>query len=205
MIHSLYTHPEIFLRELISNAADAIDKLKFEALNHPEYYEREPDLRIVVTYDPEAHTITVRDNGIGMSYDEVITNIGTIAKSGTREFFASLSGDLAKDARLIGQFGVGFYSSFIVADTVTLVTRRAGLPATDGVRWQSSGEGEYYIEKIGRAERGTEVTLHLRPEHDELLSHYRLAAIIRKYSDHIGVPIMMHMEVWDEEKKGYKT
>ena len=205
MIHSLYSHPEIFLRELVSNAADACDKLKFEALDHPEYYEREPDLRIVVSYDREARTLSVRDNGIGMSYDEVIANIGTIAKSGTREFFASLSGDQAKDARLIGQFGVGFYSSFIVADKVTLVTRRAGLPPSDGVRWESSGEGEYTIERVERAERGTEVTLHLRPDHEELLSRYRLAAIIRKYSDHIAVPIVMRKEVWDEEKKGYQT
>jgi len=205
MIHSLYSHPEIFLRELISNAADAIDKLKFEALAHPEYYEREPDLRIVVTYDRDARTITVRDNGIGMSFDEVVANIGTIAKSGTREFFASLSGDQAKDARLIGQFGVGFYSSFIVADRVTLVTRRAGLPAAEGVRWESDGQGEYSIETVERAERGTEVTLHLRPDHEELLDRYRLAAIVRKYSDHIAVPIVMRKEVWDEEKKGYKA
>jgi len=205
MIHSLYSHPEIFLRELISNAADAIDKLKFEALAHPEYYEREPDLRIVVTYDRDARTITVRDNGIGMSFDEVVANIGTIAKSGTREFFASLSGDQAKDARLIGQFGVGFYSSFIVADRVTLVTRRAGLPAAEGVRWESDGQGEYSIETVERAERGTEVTLHLRPDHEDLLDRYRLAAIVRKYSDHIAVPIVMRKEVWDEEKKGYKA
>ena len=141
MIHSLYSHPEIFLRELISNASDAADKLRFEALDHPELYESDPDLRIVVTYDKDARTISVRDNGIGMSFDEVVTHIGTIAKSGTREFFASLSGDQAKDARLIGQFGVGFYSSFIVADRVTLVTRRAGLPASEGVRWESAGEG----------------------------------------------------------------
>jgi len=205
MIHSLYSHPEIFLRELISNAADAIDKLKFEALDHPEYYEREPDVRIFVIYDKDARTITVRDNGIGMSYDEVIANIGTIAKSGTREFFASLSGDQAKDARLIGQFGVGFYSSFIVADRVTLVTRRAGLPPAEGVRWESDGQGEYTIERVERAERGTEVTLHLREDQDDLLSRYRLAAIIRKYSDHIAVPIVMKKEVWDEEKKGYKS
>jgi len=205
MIHSLYSHPEIFLRELISNAADAIDKLKFEALDHPDYYEREPDVRIVVTYDKEARTITVRDNGVGMSFDEVVANIGTIAKSGTREFFASLSGDQAKDARLIGQFGVGFYSSFIVADRVTLVTRRAGLPPSEGVRWESDGQGEYTIERVERAERGTEVTLHLREDQEELLSRYRLAAIIRKYSDHIAVPIVMKKEVWDEEKKGYKT
>jgi molecular chaperone HtpG len=205
MIHSLYSHPEIFLRELISNAADAIDKLKFEALAHPDYYEREPDLRIAITYDREASTITVRDNGIGMSFDEVVANIGTIAKSGTREFFASLSGDQAKDARLIGQFGVGFYSSFIVADRVTLVTRRAGLPPAEGVRWQSDGEGEYTIEAVERAERGTEVTLHLRGDHEDLLDRYRLAAIVRKYSDHIAVPIVMRKEVWDEEKKGYKA
>jgi molecular chaperone HtpG len=205
MIHSLYSHPEIFLRELVSNAADAADKLKFEALSHPEYYEREPDLRIEVTYDREAHTITVRDNGIGMSFDEVVANIGTIAKSGTREFFASLSGDQAKDARLIGQFGVGFYSSFIVADKVTLVTRRAGLPPADGVRWESSGEGEYTIEKTEVPARGTVVTLHLRPDHESLLDRYRLAAIVRKYSDHIAVPIMMRKEVWDEVGKGYKT
>jgi molecular chaperone HtpG len=205
MIHSLYSHPEIFLRELVSNAADAIDKLKFEALAHPEYYEREPDLRITVTYDRDAGTLTVRDNGIGMSFDEVVTNIGTIAKSGTREFFASLSGDQAKDARLIGQFGVGFYSSFIVADGVTLVTRRAGLPPSEGVRWSSDGQGEYTIETVERAERGTEVTLHLREDHKDLLDRYRLAAIIRKYSDHIAVPIVMRKEVWDEETKGYKT
>jgi molecular chaperone HtpG len=205
MIHSLYSHPEIFLRELISNAADAVDKLKFEALAHPDYYEREPDLRITVTYDRDARTLSVRDNGIGMSFDEVVANIGTIAKSGTREFFASLSGDQAKDARLIGQFGVGFYSSFIVADRVTLVTRRAGLPASEGVRWESDGQGEYTIETIERADRGTEVTLHLRPDHEDLLDRYRLAAIIRKYSDHIAVPIVMRKEVWDEESKGYKT
>ena len=205
MIHSLYSHPEIFLRELISNAADAIDKLKFEALAHPEYYEREPDLRIVVSYDRDARTITVRDNGIGMSFDEVVANIGTIAKSGTREFFASLSGDQAKDARLIGQFGVGFYSSFIVADRVTLVTRRAGRPPAEGVRWESDGQGEYSIETVERAERGTEVTLHLRPDHEDMLDRYRLAAIVRKYSDHIAVPIVMRKEVWDEEKKGYRT
>jgi molecular chaperone HtpG len=205
MIHSLYSHPEIFLRELVSNAADAIDKLKFEALAHPDYSEREPDLRITVTYDRDAGTITVRDNGIGMSFDEVVANIGTIAKSGTREFFASLSGDQAKDARLIGQFGVGFYSSFIVADRVTLVTRRAGSPPSEGVRWTSDGQGEYSIETVERAERGTEVTLHLRDDHKELLDRYRLAAIIRKYSDHIAVPIVMRKEVWDEEKKGYKA
>jgi len=205
MIHSLYSHPEIFLRELISNASDAADKLRFEALDHPEYYENDPDLRITVAYDKDARTITVRDNGVGMSHDEVITHIGTIAKSGTREFFAALSGDQAKDARLIGQFGVGFYSSFIVADRVTLITRRAGLPASEGVRWESAGEGDYTIERIDRPARGTEVTLHLREEQQELLSRWRLAAIIRKYSDHIALPILMRKEVWDEAKKEYRA
>ena len=204
MVHSLYSHPEIFLRELISNASDAADKLRFEALDHPEYYEDDPDLRITVAFDRDARTITVRDNGIGMSHDEVITHIGTIAKSGTREFFAALSGDQAKDARLIGQFGVGFYSSFIVADRVTLVTRRAGRPASEGVRWESAGEGEYTIERCDRPERGTEVTLHLREGQEELLSRWRLAAIIRKYSDHIALPIRMRKEVWDEAKKGFR-
>jgi molecular chaperone HtpG len=204
MIHSLYSHPEIFLRELISNASDAADKLRFEALTHPDYYERDPDLKIVIGYDKDARTITVRDNGIGMSRDEVIANIGTIAKSGTREFFASLSGDQAKDARLIGQFGVGFYSSFIVADRVTLVTRRAGLPAADGVRWASAGDGEYTIERVDRPQRGTEVTLHLREGQDELLSRWRLAAIIRRYSDHIALPVLMRKEIWDPEKNEFR-
>ncbi|MFO1315049.1 MAG: molecular chaperone HtpG [Burkholderiales bacterium] len=204
MIHSLYSHPEIFLRELISNASDACDKLRFEALAHPDYLESNPDLRIVVGFDKEARTITVRDNGIGMSRDEVIAHIGTIAKSGTREFFASLSGDQAKDARLIGQFGVGFYSSFIVADRVTLVTRRAGLPAEDGVRWESAGEGDYTLERVDRPQRGTEVTLHLREGQDELLSHWRLASIVRKYSDHIALPIVMRKEVWDGDKQAFR-
>ena len=204
MIHSLYSHPEIFLRELISNASDAADKLRFEALSHPDYYESDPDLSIRVAFDKDAKTITVTDNGIGMSHDEVVANIGTIAKSGTREFFATLTGDAAKDARLIGQFGVGFYSSFIVADRVTLSTRRAGRPAAEGVRWESSGEGDYTIETFERAARGTEIVLHLRDGHDDLLSRWKLASIIRKYSDHIALPIVMQKEVWDEEKKAYK-
>ena len=204
MIHSLYSHPEIFLRELISNASDAADKLRFEALSHPDYYESDPDLSIRVAFDKDAKTITVTDNGIGMSHDEVIANIGTIAKSGTREFFATLTGDAAKDARLIGQFGVGFYSSFIVADRVTLSTRRAGRPAAEGVRWESSGEGDYTIETVERAARGTEIVLHLRDGHDDLLSRWKLASIIRKYSDHIALPIVMRKDVWDEEKKAYK-
>ncbi len=205
MIHSLYSNPEIFLRELISNASDAADKLRFEALHHPGLYEDDPELRIRVGFDKDARTITVSDNGIGMSHDEVIANIGTIAKSGTREFFASLSGDEAKDARLIGQFGVGFYSSFIVADRVTLTTRRAGLPADQGVRWESSGEGDYTIETITRPARGTEIVLHLREGQDDLLSRWRLASIIRKYSDHIALPIMMRKEEWDEEAKSHRT
>src|SRR5437763_957457 len=205
MIHSLYSNPEIFLRELISNASDAADKLRFEALNRPELYEGDAELRIRVAFDKEARTITVSDNGTGMSHDEVIANIGTIAKSGTREFFASLSGDEAKDARLIGQFGVGFYSSFIVADRVTLTTRRAGLPAEQGVRWESNGEGEYTIESAARPQRGTEIVLHLREGQDDLLSQWRLAQVIRKYSDHIALPIVMKKEEWDEDAKAFRA
>ncbi len=205
MIHSLYSHPEIFLRELVSNGSDAADKLRYEALERPDLYEDDPNLAVRVAFDKDARTITVSDNGIGMSHDEVIAHIGTIAKSGTREFFASLSGDAAKDARLIGQFGVGFYSSFIVADRVTLTTRRAGLPAGEGVRWESAGEGEYTIERVERPARGTEIVLHLREGHDDLLSRWKLASIIRKYSDHIPLPILMRKEVWDEEAKGWKT
>lgn len=201
MVHSLYSNKEIFLRELISNASDAADKLRFEALNHPVLFEGESDLKIWVSFDREARTITIRDNGIGMSREEVIANIGTIAKSGTREFFQKLTGDQAKDAQLIGQFGVGFYSSFIIADKVTLSTRRAGLPAADGVRWESAGEGDYTLEPMERAARGTEVVLHLRSEEDELLSGWKLRSIIRKYSDHIALPIVMTKETWDEEKK----
>ncbi len=205
MIHSLYSNPEIFLRELISNGSDAADKLRYEALDRPELYESDTDLAIRVAFDKEARTITVSDNGVGMSHDEVITHIGTIAKSGTREFFASLSGEEAKDAQMIGQFGVGFYSSFIVADRVTLTTRRAGLPASEGVRWESAGEGDYTIERCLRPQRGTEIVLHLREGHDDLLSRWRLAAIVRKYSDHIALPILMKKEVWDEDKKTYRT
>lgn len=201
MVHSLYSNKEIFLRELISNASDAADKLRFEALNHPVLFEGDSDLKIWVSFDREARTITIRDNGIGMSREEVIANIGTIAKSGTREFFQKLTGDQARDAQLIGQFGVGFYSSFIIADKVTLSTRRAGLPAADGVRWESAGEGDYTLEPMERAARGTEVVLHLRSEEDELLSGWKLRSIIRKYSDHIALPIVMTKETWDEEKK----
>jgi molecular chaperone HtpG len=187
----LYSNKEIFLRELVSNASDAADKLRFEALANPALYEGEAEVKIALRIDKEARTLTVADNGIGMSRDEVIANIGTIAKSGTKEFLATLTGDQQKDARLIGQFGVGFYSSFIVADRVTLVTRRAGLPAGEGVRWESDGSGEYSIEAVERRARGTEVTLHLREGEEELLEPWRVKAIVRKYSDHIGLPIVL--------------
>ena len=194
MIHSLYSNKEIFLRELISNASDACDKLRFEALTDAALLAEEPDLKIRIDFDADARTITVADNGVGMSHEEVIANIGTIARSGTREFVRKLTGDRAQDARLIGQFGVGFYSSFIVADRVTLTTRRAGLGPDDAVRWESGGEGEYTVEPAAQAARGTEVTLHLRAGEDELLSGARLRAILRKYSDHITVPILMRKE-----------
>ncbi|MBF0623556.1 MAG: molecular chaperone HtpG [Magnetococcales bacterium] len=194
MIHSLYSNKEVFLRELISNASDAADKLRFEAISRDGLYENDPELDIRVTLDRDARTITVRDNGIGMSRDEVISHIGTIAKSGTREFFKSLTGDQAKDASLIGQFGVGFYSSFIVADRVTLVTRRAGLAPAEGVRWSSAGDGEYSLEPLDCPRRGTEVTLHLREGEDEFLDSWRVRSVIRKFSDHVSLPILMVKE-----------
>jgi molecular chaperone HtpG len=200
MIHSLYGNKEIFLRELVSNASDAADKLRFEALSDNTLYGADTDLKIRVSYDKEARTLTVSDNGIGMSRDEVVRNIGTIAKSGTREFFQSLTGDQARDARLIGQFGVGFYSSFIVADRVTLLTRRAGLPADQAVRWESEGGGEFTVEAAQKAGRGTDVTLHLREGEDELLSEWKLKAILRKYSDHIAIPIVMKKVKWDKDR-----
>jgi molecular chaperone HtpG len=205
MIHSLYSNKEIFLRELISNASDACDKLRFEALTDARLFENDAELGLRVSFDPKARTITVSDNGIGMSREEVIQNIGTIAKSGTREFFESLTGDQARDAHLIGQFGVGFYSSFIVADRVTLATRRAGLPAAEGVRWESDGAGEFTVEAVERPQRGTEVTLHLREGEDELLNGDRLRSIIRKYSDHILLPIVMKKEEWDKDNRVYRT
>jgi molecular chaperone HtpG len=200
MIHSLYSNKEIFLRELISNASDAADKLRFEAIEKSELFESDPNLRIRVSYDKAARTITIDDNGIGMSRDEAISHLGTIARSGTKEFFSKLSGDQQKDAALIGQFGVGFYSGFIVADKITVETRRAGLPAAEGVRWTSAGEGDFAVETIERAQRGTSITLHLREGEDELLSSYRIQSIIRKYSDHIALPILMQKEEWDAEK-----
>jgi len=200
MVHSLYSNKEIFLRELISNASDACDKLRFEALADQALWEDDPDLKIRVSYDKGARTLTISDNGVGMSRDEVVSNIGTIAKSGTHEFFQSLTGDQAKDAHLIGQFGVGFYSSFIVADKVTLVTRRAGMGPEHGVRWESDGQGEYSLEVVTRPSRGTEVTLHLREGEDDVLSGYRLRSILRKYSDHIQIPVLMKKEEWDKDK-----
>jgi molecular chaperone HtpG len=179
MVHSLYGHKEIFLRELVSNASDAGDKLRFEALAEGALFEADPELRIRVRYDRAGRTITIADNGIGMSRQEVIDQIGTIAKSGTREFLRGLAADRARDAHLIGQFGVGFYSAFIVADRVTLTTRRAGLTAEHGVRWESAGQGEYTVETVTREARGTEVVLHLRPDEDDLLDGRRLRDILR--------------------------
>jgi molecular chaperone HtpG len=191
VVHSLYSNKEIFLRELISNASDAIDKLKFEALSDPALYESDPDVKIRIHFDKAARTLTISDNGIGMGRDEVVTNIGTIAKSGTQEFFEKLSGDAKKDAHLIGQFGVGFYSAFIVADKVTVITRRAGLGNEHGVRWESAGDGEYTIENIEKPTRGTDIILHLKENEDEFLENWRLRSIITKYSDHLNLSILM--------------
>ncbi|WP_020164589.1 molecular chaperone HtpG [Methyloversatilis discipulorum] len=202
MIHSLYSNRDIFLRELVSNASDACDKLRFEAIANPALFESDADLKIRVAYDKAARTITITDNGIGMSREDAISHLGTIARSGTKEFFSSLTGDQKKDANLIGQFGVGFYSAFIVADTVTVNTRRAGLPADQGVRWSCSmtGDtaGEYSVESITKADRGTEIVLHLREDQDELLSGFKLRSIIREYSDHIMQPVVMKKEEWKD-------
>ena len=200
MIHSLYSNKEIFLRELISNASDACDKLRFEALSDAALYEGDTELKIRVAYDKAARTLTLSDNGIGMSRNEVIENIGTIARSGTREFLDRLTGDQSKDAHLIGQFGVGFYSTFIVADKVTLITRRAGLGPEHGVRWESAGEGDYTLETVTKERHGTDVILHLREGEDEFLADWRLQTIIRKYSDHITLPILMKLEGKDAEE-----
>ncbi len=216
MIHSLYSNREIFLRELISNASDACDRLRFEALNQPELLEGGAELQIRIDVDPKARTITISDNGIGLSRDEAVEHLGTIARSGTREFFGKLSGDQARDAQLIGQFGVGFYSAFIVADRVTVVSRRAGLPADQAVRWESEGTGEFSVETVERAARGTDITLHLRTasagevaaeteldetSFEDLLSPWKLKSIVRRYSDHISLPIRMRKEEWDAEAK----
>ena len=201
MIHSLYSNKEIFLRELISNASDASDKLRFEAINNDALFEGDSALGISIDFDKAARTISITDKGIGLSQQEAIEHLGTIAKSGTKEFFSKLSGDQQKDAALIGQFGVGFYSGFIMADRITVESRRAGLPADQGVRWESGGEGDFTVETIDKPERGTTITLHLREGEDELLSAWQLRSIIRKYSDHISLPIQMRKEEWDEEKK----
>ena len=201
MIHSLYSNKEIFLRELISNASDAADKLRFEAINNDALYGNDHELKIKVGFDKDARTITISDNGIGMSRDEVISHLGTIAKSGTKEFFGKLSGDQQADAALIGQFGVGFYSGFIVADKITVETRRAGQLASEGVRWESGGEGDYSVEAIDKTSRGTDVILHLREGEDEFLSAWKIKSTIQKYSDHISLPIMMRKEEWNEEKQ----
>ena len=198
--HSLYSNKEIFLRELISNASDACDKLRFEAIDKPDLYEGQSSLEVRVSFDKDAKTITIADNGIGLSADEAVANLGTIAKSGTREFMSALEGDQKKDAQLIGQFGVGFYSGFIVADRIVVESRRAGLPAEEGVRWTSEGAGDFEVETISRAERGTSVTLHLRAGEEEFLSGWKLKSIVSKYSDHISLPILMQKEEWDAEK-----
>ena len=197
--HSLYSNKEIFLRELVSNASDACDKLRFEALDNAALYEDAPTLEVRVFFDAEAKTLTIRDNGIGMSEEEAIAHLGTIAKSGTREFMSRLEGDQKKDANLIGQFGVGFYSGFIVADRMTVESRRAGLSAEQGVRWSSTGTGDFEVEIINKAGRGTDVILHLLEDEAEFLSTWKLKSIISKYSDHISLPILMKKEEWDAE------
>ena len=196
--HSLYSNPEIFLRELISNASDACDKLRFEALNDASLYGDQPNLEVRVSFDKDAKTITIADTGIGMSQQEAIDNLGTIAKSGTKAFMDKLSGDQKSDAQLIGQFGVGFYSGFIVADKITVESRRAGAAASDGVRWISGGTGDFEVEQIERAERGTSITLHLRDDAAEFLNGWKLKQVINKYSDHISLPILMEKEEWKE-------
>jgi molecular chaperone HtpG len=205
MIHSLYSNPEIFLRELISNGADAADKLKFLALSNEALYEGDGDLKITVEFDAQQNTITVRDNGIGMSRDEIVDNLGTIARSGTKAFFSELTGDVQKDSQLIGQFGVGFYSSFIVADSVTVTSRKAGLPAAEGVRWESDGAGEYTVETVEVSKRGTEVKLHLRGSAKEFADAWRLRQIIKKFSDHISIPIQMLKEGDKKKKPEWET
>ena len=203
--HSLYSNKEIFLRELVSNASDACDKLRFEALNNAALFEDAPKLEVRVSFDAEAKTLTITDNGIGLSLDEAVSNLGTIAKSGTREFMAALEGDKKKDAQLIGQFGVGFYSGFIVADRISVESRRAGVPADQGVRWSSEGSGDFEVETITRALRGTSVTLHLREGEEEFLSGWKLKSVIGKYSDHISLPILMQKEEWDQEAQKQVT
>ncbi|MES9818273.1 MAG: molecular chaperone HtpG [Candidatus Thiodiazotropha sp.] len=205
VIRSLYSNKEIFLRELVSNASDAAEKLRFEALTDEALFEEDPELRVRVTLDKEAGTVTISDNGIGMSRQEVAETIGTIASSGTRKFFEAMSGDQTKDSELIGQFGVGFYSAFIVADKVTLLTRRAGLGQEHGVRWESDGEGSFTIENVDKATRGTDVVLHLREDEKEFLEGYRLRSIISKFSDHITIPVEMEKEHYGEDEEKPET
>jgi len=205
MIHSLYSNKEIFLRELVSNASDACDKLRFEALDQPDLMSGDTDLHVRVGFDKAARTITISDNGVGMSRDEAVSNLGTIARSGTKEFFSRLTGDKQKDAQLIGQFGVGFYSSFIIADKVSVTTRRAGLPADQAVQWVSDGQGEFSIAATTKESRGTEVVLHLRADEDEFLSGWKLREVLRRYSDHISLPVEMLKEEWDEKTSEMKT
>ncbi|MDD2690632.1 MAG: molecular chaperone HtpG [Simplicispira sp.] len=199
--HSLYSNPEIFVRELVSNASDACDKLRFEALNNAALFENAPNLEVRVTFDKDAKTLTITDNGIGMSAQEAIDHLGTIAKSGTKDFMGKLSGDQKQDAQLIGQFGVGFYSGFIVADKITVESRRAGLPVSEGVRWVSGGSGDFEVETIDRSARGTSVILHLRGDAEEYLNAWKLKQVIAKYSDHISLPILMEKEEWKESEK----
>lgn len=201
MIHSLYSNKEIFLRELISNASDAADKLRFQALSDAELYQGDAELGVKLNFDEESNTLTISDNGIGMSREDVIEHLGTIAKSGTADFFSKLSDDQSKDSQLIGQFGVGFYSAFIVADAVTVRTRAAGSKASDGVQWHSAGEGDYTIEDVVKESRGTDIVLHMRDEGKEFLNEWRLREVIGKYSDHIGIPVSILTKVKDEEGK----
>ncbi|TAL85766.1 MAG: molecular chaperone HtpG [Rhodanobacter sp.] len=203
--HSLYSHKEIFLRELISNASDACDKLRFESIANPELSAGDSELQIDVSWDPEARTVTVRDNGIGMSRDEVVANIGTIASSGTRRFLEAMSGEQKADARLIGQFGVGFYSAFVVADKVTVITRRADAAADEGVKWASDGKGEYSLEQVASAERGTAVILHLKADEDEFLKRWQLRSLVTRYSDHVAFPIRMPIEKDDKPTDEWET
>ena len=198
--HSLYSNPEIFLRELVSNASDACDKLRFEGINHPEYYENDPELHVRISLDSTNKTITISDNGIGMNQQEAIEHLGTIAKSGTKDFMSKLTGDQKSDAQLIGQFGVGFYSGFIVAEKITVESRRAGTEAAEGVRWISQGTGEFDVEQINKASRGTEIILHLREDALEYLDSAKVKQIINKYSDHISLPIEMQKEIWQQEE-----
>ena len=205
VIHSLYSNREIFLRELISNASDAAEKLRFEALSNADIFENDADLKVRISFDKDAKTITISDNGIGMTRDEAIEHLGTIAKSGTKKFLEALSGDQSKDSQLIGQFGVGFYSSYIVADKVTVNTRKAGAAASHGVGWESKADASFTVEDITKESRGTEIILHLKDEEKDLLDDWKLRQIVKKYSDHISLPIQMLKTQYDEEGNAKET